>query len=330
MCIKCKCMKKLYILLVLFIACVSCDSFGNKEGIKKAKNDAVEAVNKAKDKAINDARNEIAKVATSQLMEANDSIKKAIENAKTTIKAETSAEIESKLKAINNRIKGAALLGLMGTVFGVVGLIVACLAYKRAKISRRFVNEILSDAIYNNDEVKNRIEMLVKTSANDKQTNRPLTQKNVEDILRLYLYSSNEFKNFIYNCVKGQLSQQPSNTGQVRNESSTSSTNPYELFARDSMSNTLSNVQASFQQGKSVYKLILANADSTNAEVTLCIEREDVKQRILGNDSQFIEAICEVKKSTSSPTEIYVREKGLAEKIGDDWRVTKKILVEFK
>ena len=157
-----------------------------------------------------------------------------------------------------------------------------------------------------------------------------MTKKNVEDILRLYLYSSNEFKNFIYNCVRGQLGQQPCNTGQVRDESSSSNTSSYELFARDSMSNILSNVQATFQQGKSVYKLILANADSTNAEVTLCIEREDVKQRILGNDSQFIEAICDVRKSTSSPTEIYVREKGLAEKNGDDWRVTRKIVVEFK
>lgn len=323
-------MKKLYILLVLLIACVSCDSFGNKREIEKARTDAVEAVNKAKDKAINDARNEIAKISTSQLMEANDSIEKAIENARTTIKAETSAEIESKLKATNNMIKGAALLGLMGAILGLVGLIVACLAYKRAKISRGFINEILSDAIYNNDEVKNRIEMLVKTSANDKQTNRPLTPKNVEDILRLYLYSSSEFKNFIYNCVRGQLSQQASNTGQVRNESSPNSTNSYELFARDSMSNTLSNVQTSFQQGKSVYKLILANADSTNAEITLCIERADVKQRILGNDSQFIEAICDVRKVTNAPTEIEVKEKGIAEKSGDDWKVTKKIIVEFK
>ena len=328
--IKCNVMKKLYILLVLFITCISCDSLGNKEGIKKAKTDAVEAVNKAKDKAIDDARNEIAKVATSQLMEANDSIKKAIENAKTTIKAETSAEIESKLKATENRIKGVALLGLIGGLLSLAGLIVACLAFKRAKISRRFVNDILSDAIYNNEDVKNRIEMLAIASVNSKQTNQPLTKKNVEDILRLYLYSSNEFKSFIYNCVRGQLGQQPCNTGQVRNETSLSSTSSYELFARDSMSNILSNVQTSFQQGKSVYKLILANADSTNAEVTLCIERDDVKQRILGNDSQFIEAICDVRKSTSSPTEIYVREKGLAEKNGDDWRVTRKIVVEFK
>ena len=328
--IKCNVMKKLYILLVLFVVCVSCDSFGNKDVIEKAKAEAIAEVNKAKDKAVDEAKVKIASVATSQLMEANDSIKKAIEDAQTTIIAGIKKETKTELEGIDNKFKASVLLGVIGSILGIVGVVFAYIATKKAKVSRTFVNEVLRDAIYHNEDVKSRIEMLVRTSANNKQSNQPLTKKNVEDILRLYLYSSNEFKNFIYNCVRGQLGQQPCNTGQVRDESSSSNTSSYELFARDSMSNILSNVQATFQQGKSVYKLILANADSTNAEVTLCIEREDVKQRILGNDSQFIEAICDVRKSTSSPTEIYVREKGLAEKNGDDWRVTRKIVVEFK
>lgn len=322
-------MKKLYILFLLaFIT--GCSSFGNKEGIEKAKTEAIEAVNKAKDKAIKDAKAQIATAATTQLMEANDSIKNAIENAKITIKEMTMLEVDSRLKETDNRIKNSALLGLIGTFLGVIGIVAACIAVKRTKVSRGYIYDILCEAIYKNEEVKSRIEMLVKTSTNNKPIGQQLTKKNVEDIIRLYLYSNKEFQDYLYNYVKGLIGQHNNNTDQGRTNSSSSRANLYELFARDSMTNILSNVQTSFQSGKSIYKLILNNADSTNAEITLCIERADVKQRILGNDSQFIEAICDVRKVTNAPTEIEVKEKGIAEKSGDDWKVTKKIIVEFK
>ena len=105
-------MKKLYILLVLFVVCVSCDSFGNKDVIEKAKAEAIAEVNKAKDKAVEEAKVKIASVATSQLMEANDSIKKAIEDAQTTIIAGIKKETKTELEGIDDKFKASVVLGV--------------------------------------------------------------------------------------------------------------------------------------------------------------------------------------------------------------------------
>ena len=104
----------------------------------------------------------------------------------------------------------------------------------------------------------------------------------------------------------------------------------FQLFASNSSTMQLSDIQTTFQRGMSVYKLNLTDSDSTTAEVTLCVEQADVKQRILVNDSQFLLPICDVKKLTTTPTTVTVKEKGMAVKSADGWNVIRKVFVEIK
>ena len=92
----------------------------------------------------------------------------------------------------------------------------------------------------------------------------------------------------------------------------------------------LSNIQDTYQKGKSIYKLTMSEPNASNAEVSVCIEQEEVKQRILKFDSQYLEPICSVIRSSNEPTEVIIKTTGTAERIGEDWKVIRPITVEIK
>ena len=104
----------------------------------------------------------------------------------------------------------------------------------------------------------------------------------------------------------------------------------YLIYAKESNSMVLSNIQDTYQKGKSIYKLIMSEPNASTAEVSVCIEQEEVKQRILKFDSQYLEPICSVTRSSNDPTQVVIKTTGTAERIGEEWKVIRPIIVEIK
>lgn len=338
-------MKQICILLsALFLS--SCSYFVNTEGITAARDKAITELNreeteavaeikKVGEEAVEKTKKEIAKITTDQLGQANESIENAIESAKTTIKEEVKKSVEEsigqEIKLIKSRMKKIMLLALVGIVLGAIGVACAiyCFINKRTK---NYVRSKLDYTIKKDKEFENRIKEIVKDNYRPTTNQMPLTKRDVERIVMEYMSKNGNINSgSSISSVKSTHSAS-SLTNEVKNENKGQDRNRtvVELFASTSSTMQLSDIQTTFQRGMSVYKLNLTDSDSTTAEVTLCVEQTDVKQRILVNDSQFLLPICDVKKQTTTPTTVTVKEKGIAVKNADGWKVIRKVFVEIK
>lgn len=338
-------MKKICIILsALFLS--SCSYFGNKEEILAAKDKAitelnkketetVTAIKKAGEEAVEKSKKEIAKITTDQLGQANESIENAIESAKTTIKEEVKKSVEEsigqEINLIKSRMKRIMLLALVGIVLGAIG--VACAVYCFInKITKNYVRSKLYHTIMEDKEFENRIKEIVKDNYRPTINQMSLTKRDVERIVMEYMSKNGNINSGSSNSSVKSTPFASSTTNEVKNENKEqdSKRTVVELFASNSSTMQLSDIQTTFQRGMSIYKLILTDSNSPTADVTLCVEQADVKQRILVNDSQFLLPICDVKKQTTTPTTVTVKEKGIAVKNADGWNVIRKVLVEIK
>lgn len=316
-------MKKLYIILsVLFF--ISCDYSKNKEKIEQAREKAVAQIKTAEEEAVEDAKKRIAKITVEQLGHANDSIKNAIESAKTTIQAEVVKNVNSEINELKTDIRKSTILGVVGIIVGVIGVICAIYCIT-TRITKDYVRAKLDYTIYNNMDFAERIKDIVKPTVNNTSLAQTLTRRDVEKIIAEYLKKNESVDNKITPTRKTSINQQQNENAQINSPKKT-----IELFASNSSTMQLSDIQTSFQRGMSVYKLKLSSPDSNTAELTLCVEQADVKQRILINDSQFLSPICDVKKLTATPDSVQVKEQGMAIRENDGWKVIRKIFVEIK
>jgi hypothetical protein len=181
-------------------------------------------------------------------------------------------------------------------------------------------------------EFENRIKEIVKDNYRPTINQMSLTKRDVERIVMEYMSKNGNINPGSSNSSVKSTPFASSTTNEVKNENKeqNSKRTVVELFASNSSTMQLSDIQTTFQRGMSIYKLILTDSNSPTADVTLCVEQADVKQRILVNDSQFLLPICDVKKQTTTPTTVTVKEKGIAVKNADGWNVIRKVLVEIK
>ena len=326
-------MKQICIILsALFLS--SCSYFGNKEEIIEAKNKAIVEIQEAQKGAVEDAQKEIAKIMTDQLGQANESIEKAIKNAETAISAEVEKRVEqsvnSTLESIRSDNRIASLLGLAGAVIGIIGIIFGICSL-RSRVSKEYVRGKLHYTIYEDAEFENRIKDMVRTMNRPITGQLSLTRRDVERIV-MECMNKKGATNVALTDLEVKSASTPSSAIEKKNEvfENDKQRHYFELFASNSSTMQLSDIQTTFQRGMSVYKLNLTDSDSTTAEVTLCVEQADVRQRILVNDSQFLLPICDVKKQTTTPTTVTVKEKGMAVKNDDGWNVIRKVFVEIK
>lgn len=92
---------------------------------------------------------------------------------------------------------------------------------------------------------------------------------------------------------------------------------------------TLRDVSDIYQRGKSLYKLTIYK-DKT-ARITLLLEPDEVKMRILNDNGNLLEPICEIIRNTNNPTDIRINQSGEAYFDGTNWIVdhNKKIKIEL-
>ena len=326
-------MKQFYIILfTLFFA--SCSYFGNKEEIEKTKGEAVKELKDTQKVLVEDAKKEIDKLVTEQLGQANESIGEAIKSAVTTISAEVEKKVKQSVKStlepIKFEIRIATLLGLVGVALGFIGIVLASIYYVWSR--KIFVRGKLHHTVYEDAELENRIKDMVRKTNRSSTGQLLLTRRDVERIVMECLNKTGQVNMVPLNpdIKSAPLPPLSSVEKKIEEAEVVSQRESIELFASNSSTMQLSDIQTTFQRGMSVYKLNLISPDYTTADVTLCVEQADVKQRILVNDSQFLSPICEVRKLTTTPTMVTVKGKGMALKNADGWEVIRKVFVEIK
>lgn len=251
---------------------------------------------------------------------------------------DTNNKKESKEQTLENKIRISSWLGVTGMTFGFVGML--CTLYvTRRYASKKYVRSKVKSIMNEDAEFENRIKMIINHTKKT-PTSHSIPKREIEKIIEECIRHNKSVREFLSIYIDKEVHSKKNNSVIMREtikvndkedkNDSIVSTNIFELYAQNSSSMQLSEIQNEFQRGISVYKLILNDEKSDKADVTLCIEKEDVRQRIFVNDTQFLMPICDVNKNAAEPTEIIVIEKGKAEKNVEGWKVTKNVIVEIK
>ena len=339
-------MKKISLIVVIIFASLlsGCDtiSFKNndKKQIEEAKVAAIEEINKAKQAAILEAEQKISSSATSKLGEASKDIETAIQTAQATIRdnvsKEATAQINARLsdtkKQIDNSMDVARLALILSLVAIGLGVIATVLLLNTRQNARKSnILRIIYDSLYDDEQINGRIRHLIDSQSPAAQSRSGISKKEVERILEEFLCSK-KFKDVLNQHVATIPVQrtETSHVSKVDNEERTIAKASYQIFAKESTTMILSNIQDTYQKGKSIYKLTMSEPNASTAEVSICIEQEEVKQRILKFDSQYLEPICSVTRSSNEPSQVVIKTTGMAERVGEEWKVIKPITVEIK
>lgn len=336
-------------LLLISISLSSCNLFGKDEGFEKAKGDAITAINNAGDEAVKSAESKINEAVLKTMQDANQDLAAAIDSAKADIKNSVDISVEKKLKGLNEEIADAQRLSGIVGILAIVAIIICVVLFFTMrsfnKNLRDTVVEIVtgSEGIDASTRINKHLEDKIKNSIS-KQTFRSeefdravlcilFSGKSKDYILNLIKTSSTSQKektslsNNNYGNSMGGSNQQLNSTVKEEPKTEKAPEPKIELFARDSDSEILSGVQSSFQQGKSIYKLILSNKDDSTAEITL-VDQEDARRRILRSGDDILSHVCKVERKSSEPQVVTVISSGKAEKKSQDvWVVVSPITV---
>ena len=332
-------MKKIsLIVLIVFTSLLSgCDSISflnnDKKQIEAETAAAIDKIKKAAQDATEEAEHKISSSATSKLGEASKEIEAAIQMAQVTISEnvskeakeaneQISARLKDTKKQIDNSMEVARLALLLSLV--AIGLGVVVLLFE-------FINFIIYDSLDDDEQIKRRVKQLIDSRNSVAQLRPSLSRNDVERILDEFICSK-KFEDILHQHIATSPVPKTdvSYASKVDNTERTVAKVTYLIYAKESNSMVLSNIQDTYQKGKSIYKLIMSEPNASTAEVSVCIEQEEVKQRILKFDSQYLEPICSVTRSSNDPTQVVIKTTGTAERIGEEWKVIRPIIVEIK
>lgn len=339
-------MKKIVLIISIFTASFSGCSMPLDD--QKAEQEAVQRIKNAAEIEIENAKGKLNLVIADIISKADTNLTQkyqTVENAMDQKAEAIEHDLGGRIQGIENRITKSYIVGGIGTIIGLIGLIIAILAYKK-ETNIDIIKCLIAKEVTQNTNILSCIRNVIGTT-NNRQQQSPIsstiTQQQVKREIECYLYSK-KFKDYLERLLREQDSNsvQPcvleedlsanmpkpivQSISQPLNVVKTS----YELYAKESNSMQLSSIQNSYQKGKSIYKLILTDLNSNTAQISLCVEQEDAKERILAYDNQYLEPICLVSRLSSQPTNVEVKSVGTAEKIGEEWKVNKQIIVEIK
>lgn len=314
-------MKKIIILLSV-ITLASCSLLPNNgendnEAIKKAQQTAQENISQYTDQEIARAKKEIDNAVASVISKADSTLTKqftAVEKSLNAKAEETKKELSGKISGIEDNITKAKAISFIGIAIGILGIVLAFFAYrKRPRTNVNRVKDIITEEINTNDYIRNEIRRIA----------------GIDRAIEAYL-ASKKFKDILQQYIALATAPTQSVAENIKMEPATTAKPVYQIYAKESNSMILSSIQDTYQKGKSIYRLTMSEANAYTAEVSICIEQEEVKQRILKFDSQYLEPICSVTRSSNDPTQVLIKTTGTAERIGEEWKVIKPITVEIK
>lgn len=291
-------MKKLFIIIsiILTVNCSSLISCGNNNNKTINKGDHSET--------ITDNNKSI------------EAIKKETDSA--ISKADT-LSLKNKIVNKEKEIKKIFVLCVIALIISIIGIIFSII--NMSNINKTIIPKI--------KDIKNKVSGLDNQNLFQPKKKKITSEDEIKQIINK-IKSDKTFQDFIekeigkYNpniCSKSENSE---NIPLVEKQINVV------LYASNSTTSRLSDIQNEYQKGRSIYKLILSDSQSDTANVDLC-SQEDALERILKNDhQQIIGSICNFTEDSRSPNKVNVKEKGIAKKTGEEWEVIKKLIIEFK
>lgn len=334
-------MKKIIIILSV-IALASCsllpDNGGKDiEAINKAEQTATANISQYTDQEIARAKREIGNQVASVVSKADSTLTRqlnAVAQSLNTEAEKTKKELSGKISGIEDNITKAKAISFIGIAIGLLGIILAILAYrKRPRTNVTRVKDLIAEEINANDFIRrNEIRRIAgeQGSSYRPQSSAP-SQATIDRAIEAYI-TSKKFADILQQHMSSTAvpTQTVVESTKVGPSVAPAAKPMYQIYAKESSSMVLSSIQETYQKGKSIYKLTMPDPNASTAEISVCIEQEEVKQRILKFDSQYLEPICSVTRSSNEPSQVVIKTTGVAERVGEEWKVTKPIIVEIK
>jgi len=333
-------MKK-FVIIISVITLASCSLLPDKgskdiEAINVAEQNAKKSITEHTNKEVVRAKNEISTAVASVISKADSTLTRqfsAVEESLSIKADETKKELSDKISEIENNITNAKAISFIGIIIGLFGIVMAFLAYrKKPRTNVNRVKDLIQEEINTNDFIRNEIRKIVGgQNSSYRSTATAPSQASIDRAIETYM-TSKKFRDILQQHMSSPIVQSQNVEESVRTvHTVTPNAKPlYQIYAKESSSMVLSSIQDTYQKGKSIYKLTITEQNATTAEVSICIEQEEVRQRILKFDSQYLEPICTVIRSSNEPTQVVVKTVGMAERSGDEWNVVKPIIVEIK
>lgn len=346
---------KRIIILFLAAACalISCDRFKEKDyseqerRIEEAKTVALKSIEDASAKAITTAEQAISSATAKAVEGAGADISAAINDAKkeiqSAVETSVSESVETKLKAFENELGKANKFAAISVLIALGAIILAIVFF--IILLKRSSHESVVNHIVDSRSVESKIEKVIRdysATESRQQVKSGISKVDVENEIRRFV-NTPAFRQFIVGLLPVQNAQGNDNQGQLNNDGASSdkahsqpqsknSVTKVELYAKDSPEMLLTGVTSAYQQGKSIYRLVLASSDSQNAEISICADKDEVKRRILKSSNDLLEPVCKVERKKNNPEDLTTinAKPGKAEKVsGDVWRITEQITVEL-
>lgn len=337
-------MKRSLLLIITFVFILpSCDKMGVNFNakIEKATTDAIAKIEEEKQVAIRNADEEITKIITKATEGANQDLSKTINSAKDEIRASViqgvNESIDQKVDSLKKDIANARrliyIVGILSTISLALIIIEFLISYKRRVYSCTddFANEVVK-IVTKSPEVDQSIQEVIWQELQKRSGNSSKlpSKSELEHIIMNCLQSSPKINEYLKSRICSSSDSEINAPDEYANQTANVPKvgDIVELFARDSRSKTLSGVQTSYQQGKSLYRL-LVKGNCTSADLTLCLDPM-AKKRILNNSEDYLIPVCKVERKSSHPSDVKVINLGQATKIsGDSWEVNTPIEVEL-
>lgn len=324
-------LKKLLIISITAICCVSCNKMADRmteeqqKAIITAQESAIKSIDEAKNSAINTATKDINTKIAEALQSATDDISKAMAAAKEEIGDQVTKEVNQNIEDLKAENKTILIFGFIGMAVGAIAIIIALIS--RIKLKRCF--EEIDDIKKNSKLFEQRLGHLkeeIKYSKPQTISSKITSSIDIQKEVDLY-FKSQSFKTKLLEVVQS-IKSEPSI---IEDSKPTESTNSVqiEMYARDSRTDELTDITPNYIAGKTLYRLSLSMPDANEANIDLCLDKEDAKRRIIEMGVAMLEPICAVTRNTTTPTDIKTI-KGKAVKVGvGKWQVTDKIDVEL-
>ena len=331
--------KNFIIILLSALFLVSCGKIASRmsdeqiKSIENAKETAIDDINSTKDHVVKAASSEINKYIATRL----DSAASDISNVMSAAKEELSSQVKNSTDNINNTVSVIEARNQLALMIGCCAFILAVITFI---ITIRTSNKLRGclDKIHQinkmNDFYKDNIYDINKNlNSNKLSSMRSLTRNDVQKEIDYYFRTPGVLQTITNSVIEKIGQEKQGEKIDTPTASSNDITNSViELYARDSSNNDdLTDITTKYLPGKTVYRLILSSTDANEAEIDLCLDKEDAKQRILEMGEDLLNPICKVVRNDVSPTVVTVKGKGKAVKIEQNgvWHVVKQIYVEF-
>lgn len=343
--------KRYTILIFCILSICSCDKLFNKNDIdqykaelEKIQEDQLDNFKSKVNEQINESLKEAESLISSSIEKAlkaadsslQESVKVTIDEAISSTKEQINKTVEELISKEKDtfevELKKAHKMTLLAFLSGLLGIIVGATSIilnnkKRMIYTLKCSNEFW-DTVIENVGKSSRIEEKIKTNCQQIVSKSRMSYSE-EQLIDLITSTIESNKDIIISWTHSKDQQEPI----IQQNKTTEVKRTIRLFAKDTTSNILSDLTNTFQPGKSIYVLDIDEHNPNIAEVSLYLDDNNTKQRIITNGKHFLGQICTLdEKKANGPRELYVETTGKAEKnINDNtWTVTKQIKAEIK